>query len=150
MKGFLHGIINALKLFRNSWMEQNTEAGILMLKRQKQTVFEKYYQTSCFISTDWQNFRTQLLIIDALFSNYLGASEPVQGELVRRNHSKAHHPCDDFPNHMPVLAISPNVLESMWLNGTIQQCVDLSIKHQLQTLPRCAGIARKHALSSLD
>jgi hypothetical protein len=72
----LYDIINALNLFRNSWMKDNMKMGILVLKRHKQIVFEMCYQTSCFMSTDCQNIRTQLLVINAPFSNYLGANEP--------------------------------------------------------------------------
>lgn len=64
-------------------MKEDTEVGVLVLKRQKQTVFERSYQTSRFMSTDCQDSRTQLLVIDALFSNCLRASDPVQGEPIR-------------------------------------------------------------------
>lgn len=63
-------------------MKKDTEVGVLVLKREKQTVFERCYQTSRFMSTDCRDSRTQLLVIDALFRNYLGASDPVQGSLL--------------------------------------------------------------------
>lgn len=121
----LYGIINVLQLLRTSWMKENIEVGIFVLKREKQTVFERCYQTSCFMSTDCRNIRTQLLVIDALFSNYLRASEPCVGRACQDNHSGAHHLCDDVPNRMPVLEMS--VSESIRLNGTAQLCVGLNI-----------------------
>lgn len=64
---------------------------------------------SYFMSSDWQNIRTQLLIIDALFSNYLRASRPRAGRSRQDNRSKPHHPLDDLPNPMPVQEISLDV-----------------------------------------
>lgn len=64
-------------------MKEDTKVGVLVLKRQKQTVFERSYHTSHFMSTDCWDIRTQLLVIDALFSNYLEASEHCAGRAVR-------------------------------------------------------------------
>lgn len=64
---------------------------------------------SCLMSSDWQNIRAQLLIIDALFSDYLGVSKPCTGRSRQDNESKAHHPPDDLPNPMPVQETSLDV-----------------------------------------
>lgn len=61
------------------------------------------------MGSDWQNIRTQLLIIDALFCSYLGASRPCTGRSCQENQSKPHHPLDDLPNPMPVQEVSLDV-----------------------------------------
>lgn len=120
----MYGIINALKLFQPSWIKEDSEVGVLVLKRQKQTLFEICYQTSYFMSTYWQNIRTQLLILDTLFSNYLRANEHVQGEPIRTIQVKCTS--SNLPKLVFVLEISPDVLRSICLNGIIEQYVDLT------------------------
>lgn len=99
-------------------MKEDTEVGVWVLKRQKQTVFERSYQISCSMSTDYRNLRTQLLVIDTLFSNYLGANEPCAGRASQDSQSGAQQPHAYLPNRVPVLETLPHVSESIRLNGT--------------------------------
>lgn len=101
-------------------MKEDTEVGDLVLKRQKQTVFERSYQTSRFMSTDCRDIRAQLLVIDALFSNYLRASEPCAGKACQDNLRRVCCPHSDLPDRMPVLEMSPNVSESLRLRETTE------------------------------
>lgn len=113
----MYGISNALPLFRNSWMKEDTQVGVWVLKRQKQTVLERSYQPSCSMSTDYRNLRTQLLVIDALFSNCLGANEPCARRACQDSQNGAQQAHAYSPNRVPVLETLPHVSESI-SNGT--------------------------------